>query len=245
MAGELYPVAGCRFFIGGIIAVGSIDLVEADFAAQSWTEVDGYSTMGAIGDTSALITQALINRGRDYKQKGTANSPSRSDNFAVVAGDEGQAKLIAAGQPSDRNNYAFRIVLNDTPAPRSATATITVAAPGVLTWTAHGLEVGDKIQLSTTGALPTGLTAGTEYFVKTVPSADTITLSATLGGSAITTTGTQSGTHTATTVPQPSERLFAGLVMSTAEQGGDANTMRLIAASIEVNSNTVFVAPRG
>lgn len=243
MAGELYPVAGCRFFIGGPISVGIADLTLADFADQVFTEVDGYSTMGATGDSAALITQPLINRGRDYKQKGTANAPSRSDNFAMVKGDVGQAALIAAAAPADKNNYAIRIVLNDAPAERSAAATMTIAAPGVVTSTAHGLEVGDKVKFSTTGALPTGITAGTTYYVKTVPSADTFTLSATADGSAITTTGTQSGTHTVTTVPTNGERLFAGLVMSALEQGGEANTMRMLAATIEVNSNTVVVDP--
>jgi hypothetical protein len=40
---------------------------------------------------------------------------------------------------------------------KSATATITIAAPGVVTWTDHGLSVNDTIRFTTTGALPTGL----------------------------------------------------------------------------------------
>jgi len=78
------------------------------------------------------------------------------------------------------------------------TVTITIAAPGVITWTAHGLGVGSMVTFTTTGALPTGLTAGTAYFVVSVPDANTFTVSATAGGTAITTTGTQSGTQTAT-----------------------------------------------
>lgn len=80
----------------------------------------------------------------------------------------------------------------------SSTVTITVAAPGVVTWTAHGQPVGAKIVLSTTGALPPGLTAGTIYHIVAV-AADTFKLSETAGGQPIITTGTQSGTHTATT----------------------------------------------
>jgi len=130
MAGELYPVAGCRFYIGGVISVGNADLVAADFASQTWVEVDGYATMGAIGDNAAVITQALINRGRDYKAKGTANAPQRQDNFAVVAGDPGQEALRLAALPSDKNNYAVRIKLNDTPAVKTATVTVTIARAG-------------------------------------------------------------------------------------------------------------------
>lgn len=49
---------------------------------------------------------------------------------------------------------------------------------------AHGLVVGDKVRF---GAITTttGITAGTVYFVKTVPTSTTATLSATLGGAAL------------------------------------------------------------
>lgn len=78
-----------------------------------------------------------------------------------------------------------------------ATVTITIAAPGVVTWTNHGLSVNDTIRFTTTGALPTGLAINTTYYVKEVLSANTFTVSATAGGAAITTSGTQSGTQTA------------------------------------------------
>jgi len=79
----------------------------------------------------------------------------------------------------------------------SSTVTITIAAPGVVTWTDHGLSVNDTIRFTTTGALPTGLAAGTTYYVKTVLSPNTFTVSASAGGAAITTSGTQSGVQTA------------------------------------------------
>lgn len=79
--------------------------------------------------------------------------------------------------------------------------TITIAAPGVITSGAHGLVKNDKVILATTGALPTGLSADTFYFViegtysdgSTDP--DTFQLTATKDGTAITTTGSQSGVH--------------------------------------------------
>lgn len=79
----------------------------------------------------------------------------------------------------------------------SATVTMTIAAPGVVTWTNHELVPGDPISFSTTGALPTGVTAGTVYYVlATSITADTFRFAATPGGSAITTSGSQSGVHT-------------------------------------------------
>jgi len=82
---------------------------------------------------------------------------------------------------------------------RPTTVTITNASPGVVTWTAHGFVAGQTVAFSTTGALPTGLTAGTTYYVIASGLAtDTFQVSATLGGSAINTSSAGSGTHTGT-----------------------------------------------
>lgn len=79
------------------------------------------------------------------------------------------------------------------------TATMTIAAPAVVTRTAHGLALGAPVYFTTTGALATGLIASTVYYV-TNPLANTFNLSTTyanaIAGTKITTTGTQSGTHT-------------------------------------------------
>lgn len=80
------------------------------------------------------------------------------------------------------------------------TFTVTIASPGVVTLNAHGLQDGEPVYLTTTGALPTGLTANTTYYTRNV-AANTFRLSATRGGTAINTSGTQSGTHTAVHVP--------------------------------------------
>jgi len=78
------------------------------------------------------------------------------------------------------------------------TFTITIAAPGVATKSAHGLATGDAVTLTTTGALPTGLTAGTTYYAVYV-SSSTFSLATTranaLAGTKITTSGSQSGVH--------------------------------------------------
>ena len=82
----------------------------------------------------------------------------------------------------------------------TSTVTITIATPGVVTWTAHGLMTGNRLQLTTTGALPTGLTASVTYWVVVID-ANSFSLATSLVNAAaatrITTSGTQSGTHTA------------------------------------------------
>jgi hypothetical protein len=76
------------------------------------------------------------------------------------------------------------------------TFTVTIASPGVFSKTGHGLSVGDTVVFSTTGALPTGLTAGTTYYVISAGlTANAFEVSTTAGGAAVNTSGSQSGTH--------------------------------------------------
>ena len=76
--------------------------------------------------------------------------------------------------------------------------TLTIASPCVITLSNIFAE-GTAIKLSTTGALPTGLTAGTTYYLINVDGA-TANLSATLTGTAINTSGSQSGVHSISTL---------------------------------------------
>lgn len=86
----------------------------------------------------------------------------------------------------------------------SATVTISIATPGTVSWANHGKVAGAAIKFATTGALPTGLTAGTTYYVIAAGlTANTFEVSATPGGAAINTSGTQSGVHTAFDVTTP------------------------------------------
>jgi hypothetical protein len=75
-----------------------------------------------------------------------------------------------------------------------ATVTMTIASPGVITDTAHGFTNGQVIELGTTGALPTGLSVGTSYYVINATT-NTYQLSLTQGGAAINTSISQSGVH--------------------------------------------------
>jgi hypothetical protein len=77
--------------------------------------------------------------------------------------------------------------------------TISIATPAVVTLTAHGLLTGDRVRFTTDGALPTGITAGTDYYVIKVTD-NTFNIATTyenaFNGVKVATTGTQSGTHT-------------------------------------------------
>jgi hypothetical protein len=80
------------------------------------------------------------------------------------------------------------------------TVTMTIASPAVFTVT-NAPQTGTAVVFSTTGSLPTGITAGVTYYVKNI-NATTFNISAAPGGANINTSGTQSGTHTANFVPQ-------------------------------------------
>jgi hypothetical protein len=73
--------------------------------------------------------------------------------------------------------------------------TITIATPGVVTWSDHNLQADWEVTFTTTGALPTGLTAGTTYYALPIDG-DTLNVALTPGGLPIDTSGTQSGVHT-------------------------------------------------
>lgn len=82
---------------------------------------------------------------------------------------------------------------------RNGTATITIASPGVVTFNSHllnSINFYDPITFTTTGALPTGLSANTIYYAQSVTT-NTFRLIPAVGpGTAINTSGSQSGTHT-------------------------------------------------
>lgn len=80
------------------------------------------------------------------------------------------------------------------------TATITIASPAVVTSTVLYTESA-AIKFSTTGALPTGLTAGTTYYVFNVDGLSFQLLDS--NGNIVNTSGSQSGTHTITPVDIP------------------------------------------
>jgi hypothetical protein len=74
-------------------------------------------------------------------------------------------------------------------------ATISIGTPAVVT-VAASPPISAPVVFKTSGALPTGLTAGTVYFVlATGRTATDFRVSTSIGGSAVNTTGAGSGTH--------------------------------------------------
>lgn len=81
--------------------------------------------------------------------------------------------------------------------PVLGTVTMTIASPCVVSFTGHGLSIGDRVFFTTTGALPTGVSSDTGYWVIAAGfGPNSFQISTTLGGSAVNTSGSQSGVHT-------------------------------------------------
>ena len=146
---------------------------------------------------------------------------------------------------------------NSSFATASATITMTIATPAVVTWTAHGFSAGQQVSFKTDGALPTGVTAGTIYYVQSTGlTTDTFRISATDGGADIDTTGAQSGTHTGdanwiTTISGGGISTISGgsLTMYCPSRGGTAMCKQAVTTSsansehalrIEVTRGPVF-----
>lgn len=142
----------------------------------------------------------------------------------------------------------------------TATVTMTIAAPGVVTWTAHGITGACPVVFTTSGGLPTGITSGTTYWV--VPSSvatNTFQVATTvanaLAGTSITTSGSQSGTHTGTggsTLTSTTAANVTGLSLTQGDWDCRATVAHNLGASTSVtvmsgsiNQTTATVGTRG
>lgn len=148
----------------------------------------------------------------------TLGSPTTGNASGVISGVSGQTFQelylnAPAGTPTNYIKFGDFIYLRPNPNynytaglkayfNRTAlkfsfvTFTVTSASPAVFSSTAHGLVAGDTVVLNTTNALYTGLSGDIQYYVISAGlTADAFELSASLGGAAINTSGSQSGTH--------------------------------------------------
>jgi microcystin-dependent protein len=101
--------------------------------------------------------------------------------------------LLCDGTAVSRTTYA---ALFGVLCPTLGNPTVSIATPCVVTLNNHGLAVGDSFYFTTTGALPTGVAANTLYYVVAAGyGANGFEFSATRGGSAVNSSGTQSGVH--------------------------------------------------
>lgn len=167
------------------------DQIMAGLTSKSLTDIEEYLT----GVTSPTLLAPVINTP-------PSNVARLTGEIVAYAGLTAPADwLLCYGAAVSRATYAnlFAAIV-----PVLGTFTVTIANPNVVTLNGHGLVTGDAVYLTTTGALPTGLAADTLYYVLRVDD-NTFNLCTTRAnahaGTRITTTGTQSGVHTARHCP--------------------------------------------
>ena len=160
------------------------------------------------GDRGTLLTTDLIpiapNSG------GTLYHGSIAEVAAAAATSGVSLLSLTAGSNLGANDSIFAVQA------ASGTCTISIASPAVVTYN-NSFVANQAVVFTTTGALPTGLTANTTYYVMaTNLSSTSFQVSATQGGAAINTSGTQSGTQTVTAPTNPraisGTQLAAGMV---------------------------------
>lgn len=106
--------------------------------------------------------------------------------------------IVVFGATSDQIFQLDNTTLDWIPVSKVVALTsISLASPAVFTLASHGLVNGRRLRLTTTGTLPTGLSAGVTYYVVNA-AANTFNVALTSGGTAINTTGAGSGTHSMT-----------------------------------------------
>lgn len=155
-------------------------VTQIGFKSDEWIDVADASTMEI--DLSETL--------KKLKYKMGALAGNRTFTLSNVA--EGLMFLVRVIQDATGSRIPtwFSVV--------SDTVTMTIANPGVIT-TSKDLKTGTPVKFTTTGALPTGVTAGTKYYwIRTSATTGNLATSKAnaLAGTTITTSGSQSGTHT-------------------------------------------------
>ena len=186
---------------------GSVTLLGAVTGSQSLAGVgNGNTTYYCIADQSGANWEVGVGT---YSTTG----PTLSRTTVLASSNAGALVTFTAGTkdvfityPAERAIYANAANVNSFYASgsllntqyfttASQSVTLTIASPCVVTATTASVpQNGSQIVFATTGALPTGLTAGTVYYV-VGSSGTTFNVALTVGGGAITTSGTQSGTQ--------------------------------------------------
>jgi len=194
----------------GVVSASSVTSTEAGYlsgvTSAIQTQIDAKqsrSTLTAKGDIYAATASATVDRlpvGTNGQVLSADSGETTGLKWTSVASSSLSQYNTDIGSSSNARTAVNTNLLGEVKGTAgSATVTMTIASPCVVTDTGHGLVTGDKVYLTTTGALPTGLAVDTTYYVVKVDN-DSYNLASSLSnavaGTKINTSGSQSGTHT-------------------------------------------------
>lgn len=184
---------------GAVLFASPADLAASIYGLQLPTSGQKAALVGnngSPGSSNTIVTQTGLQIGAETYAvtTGAANTYEVALTPVPIALTAGMALRLKS---NFANTGAALLSLTGVNGATVGTFTVTIATPGVFTLNSHGLVAGDIVKFTTSGALPTGLTVGTKYYVISGGlSTNAFEVSTTLGGSAVNTTGSQSGTHT-------------------------------------------------
>lgn len=196
---------GSQDSMGYVLGKAMVDSVLAKATGANLSYSETYSTANSDLDAISAITTKLNENGAAPTGRvGIVNSAvaatleldsrvQSKDYYGVLTGSSGLRVFRGLGGFDAIYEYPGMSLNN------AATQTFTAATTDICTATAHGLETGDRVQVSNSGGgLPTGLSASTTYYVIKL-SANTFSLATTdalaTAGTAIDITGAGTGTH--------------------------------------------------
>lgn len=207
-------------FLGtGIITLGSAPLTTASTITS--TLATGTAPFTVASTTNVSNLNASLLGGATFSAPGAIGSGTPSTGaFTTLSAtglisptsSSGIAGTTAADAPASGSvgQVASIHCLVGTAAAAATTVTMTIATPAVVTWSSHTFVPSASlanytcpINFTTTGALPTGVVAGTNYYIiGSSVSGDTFQIADTAahalaGTNSVATSGSQSGTQAA------------------------------------------------
>lgn len=144
------------------------------------------STSGSFNSRSIIAAlSTTISNGTTFGMIANQNNSL----WVYAVDSDGAGTMVLAVSPVYNDDSILRDISIE-----SAAATIDIPS-STITSNNHGFQESDGVVFTTTGALPTGITAGTRYWVVN-PTTNTFQVTDVLQNSALTFSGTQSGIHT-------------------------------------------------
>jgi hypothetical protein len=220
-----------------------IGTTAADALTDTFTLVGSLNSIGEYGPQFADVTFEDLSTGLIEHFKGARDDGTVQVGLGKDMNDAGQLAVRAALLVDDK--YNFKIEDADSAPVETKTVTFATGAPGVVTWADHNFTAGTKVKFSTTGVLPSGIVAGTTYFVVD-PDTDEFSLAATAGGSAITLAASpaQSGVHTGETIPTNTADYFKAAVQSFRKNVGNLQSVVMATVGLLLKSGTLETVAR-
>ncbi|MDB5610372.1 MAG: hypothetical protein JWP25_7272 [Bradyrhizobium sp.] len=205
--GNTYKVS-----VAGLIGGASGIKVEVGDTLMCITDGTAAGTQAAVGAQWNIVQANLVGAVTGPTSSVSSNVATFNGTGGTVIQDSGKpisAMPSSAGHmPATATNDVAASgevgeYISATSTGAASTVTISIGTPATITDVGHGKSANSPVTFTTTGALPTGITAGTTYYVEGASiTSNTYQIATSIAnavaGVAVATSGAQSGAHTCT-----------------------------------------------